>query len=157
MYLYLYLQAILIRKSIQKAGPGFGYGFVCAFCFTLAFFCLLCGLVLDGFKDTVKTQMQVKLADSWSQYNTGEYLGTIAFAYICFVMFSLFFFALIFFQGAVNEELGLPPVRPNNMGHYAKMDPYAMGLQDPNLMGVPGRVMVQHACCLPYTVKRLLF
>lgn len=48
------------RKSIQKGGPGFGYGFVCAFCFTLAFFCLLCGLVLDGFKDVVQDQLAVK-------------------------------------------------------------------------------------------------
>lgn len=48
------------RKSIQKGSPGFGYGFVCAFCFTLGFFCLLCGLVLDGFKDTVKDQLEVK-------------------------------------------------------------------------------------------------
>jgi hypothetical protein len=48
------------RKSVQKGGPGFGYGFVCAFCFTLAFFCLLCGLVLDGFKDTVKDHLGVK-------------------------------------------------------------------------------------------------
>lgn len=94
-------------------------------------------MVLDGFKDTVKDQLQVKLADQWSQYNTGEYLGTIGFAYICFVMFILFFFALIFFQGAVNEELGLPPVKAFNP--YAKMEnPYAMGMQDPNFMGAPG-------------------
>jgi hypothetical protein len=32
---------------------------VCDFCFTLAFFCLLCGLVLDGFKDVVREQLQV--------------------------------------------------------------------------------------------------
>ncbi len=45
---------------MQKGGPGFGYGFVCAFCFTMAFFCLLCGLVLDGFKDTVQDELEVK-------------------------------------------------------------------------------------------------
>jgi hypothetical protein len=45
---------------VQKGGPGFGYGFVCAFCFTMAFFCLLCGLVLDGFKDTVQDELEVK-------------------------------------------------------------------------------------------------
>jgi hypothetical protein len=33
---------------------------VCAFCFTLAFFCLLCGLVLDGFRETVRDQLAVK-------------------------------------------------------------------------------------------------
>jgi len=47
---------------MNKGSPGFGYGFVCAFCFTLAFFCLLCGLVLDGFKDVVKLQLEVKCA-----------------------------------------------------------------------------------------------
>lgn len=46
------------RKSINKSGPGFGYGFIVAFCFTLAFFCLLCGLVLDGFQDVVKNQLE---------------------------------------------------------------------------------------------------
>lgn len=134
------LQAILIKKSVQRAGPGFGYGFVCAFCFTLAFFCLLCGLVLDGFKDTVQDQLETKLPNTWSQINTGAYLGTIGFAYLCFVMFILFFFALILFQGAVTEELGLPPVR---MNPYARMDnqqnPYAMGMQDTNAGGPPGR------------------
>lgn len=55
----------MCRKSIQKGGPGFGYGFVCAFCFTLAFFCLLCGLMLDGFKDTVQDQLEVK-RESWA-------------------------------------------------------------------------------------------
>lgn len=39
--------------------------------------------------------------------HTGTYLGTIGFAYLCFVMFLLFFFALVVFQGAVTEELGL--------------------------------------------------
>lgn len=52
--------AILIRKSIEKRGPGLGYGFVVAMCFTLAFFVLLCGLVLDGFKDVVKGELEVK-------------------------------------------------------------------------------------------------
>ena len=52
--------SVMCRKSVQKGGPGFGYGFVCAFCFTLAFFCLLCGLVLDGFKDNVQDQLEVK-------------------------------------------------------------------------------------------------
>lgn len=44
---------------------------------------------------------------AWSPYNTGEYIGTIAFAYICFIMFILFSFALVVFQSAVSEELGI--------------------------------------------------
>ena len=97
----------LRRKSIAKRGAGFGYGFMCAMCFTLAFFTLLCGLVLDGFKDVVASELEVKLSGSWSKYNTGEYLGATALAYICFVMFMAFFLALVLFQGAVSEQLGI--------------------------------------------------
>ena len=46
------------RKSINRSGPGFGYGFLVAFCFTLAFFCLLVGLILDSFKDVVKNTLE---------------------------------------------------------------------------------------------------
>jgi hypothetical protein len=44
-----------------------------------------------------------------------RYNGTIAFAYICFIMFMLFCFALVVFQTAVSEELGIgaPPL----LGH----------------------------------------
>jgi hypothetical protein len=47
-------------KSIEKRGPGMGYGFVSAMCFTLAFFVLLCGLVLDGFRETVAAELETK-------------------------------------------------------------------------------------------------
>ncbi|WIA30712.1 hypothetical protein OEZ86_000780 [Tetradesmus obliquus] len=140
--------AILVKKTVSKGGPGLGYGFVCAFCFTLAFFCLLCGLVLDGFKDVVRDQLQMKLPDSWSSVNMGTYLGTIGFAYLCFVMFILFFFALVVFQGAVTQELGLPPVRA--MNPYAKMqgdmllNPYAVGMEDPAVM-----MMAQQGMMVP--------
>jgi len=50
---------------------------------------------------------RLAVAGSWSKVNTGTYLGTIGFAYLCFVMFILFFLALVMFQSAVNEELGL--------------------------------------------------
>uniref|UniRef100_A0A383W088 Uncharacterized protein n=1 Tax=Tetradesmus obliquus TaxID=3088 RepID=A0A383W088_TETOB len=144
----MYYCAILVKKTVSKGGPGLGYGFVCAFCFTLAFFCLLCGLVLDGFKDVVRDQLQMKLPDSWSSVNMGTYLGTIGFAYLCFVMFILFFFALVVFQGAVTQELGLPPVRA--MNPYAKMqgdmllNPYAVGMQDPAVM-----MMAQQGMMVP--------
>lgn len=45
------------RKSINRSGPGFGYGFLVAFCFTLAFFCLLVGLIMDSFKNTVEDNL----------------------------------------------------------------------------------------------------
>lgn len=47
------------------------------------------------------------VAGTWTQVNTGTYLGTIAFAYLSFVMFILFFLGLVLFQSAVSEELGL--------------------------------------------------
>lgn len=47
------------------------------------------------------------VAGTWTKVNTGTYLGTIGFAYLSFVMFILFFFGLVLFQSAVNEELGL--------------------------------------------------
>lgn len=47
------------------------------------------------------------MAGTWTKVNTGTYLGTIGFAYLSFVMFILFFFGLVLFQSAVNEELGL--------------------------------------------------
>jgi hypothetical protein len=52
--------AVLAKKSVDRDGPGFAYGFVAAMCVSLAFFALLCGLVLDGFKDVVRSELQVK-------------------------------------------------------------------------------------------------
>ncbi len=54
----MYLLACAYRKSINRSGPGFGYGFLVAFCFTLAFFLLLVGLVMDSFRDVVTEQLQ---------------------------------------------------------------------------------------------------
>lgn len=134
--------AILIRKSIEKRGPGFGYGFMVAMCFTLAFFVLLCGLVLDGFRETVRQELEVKLSGSWSKYSTGEYNATIALAYLCFIMFIVFCFALIVFQTAVSEELGIAAVRPSAaFNPYAQMaelpypPPYGVG---PDMIGAMG-------------------
>ncbi|GFH21086.1 uncharacterized protein HaLaN_18322 [Haematococcus lacustris] len=43
------MHTIVHRKSINRSGPSFGYGFVMAWCFVMAFFTFLCGLVLDSF------------------------------------------------------------------------------------------------------------
>lgn len=47
------------------------------------------------------------MRDTWTELNSGVYVATIVFAYLCFVMFLLFFVALILFQGAVSDELGI--------------------------------------------------
>jgi hypothetical protein len=52
--------AVLAKKTSDKRGGGFGFGFIAAMCASLAFFALLCGLVLDGFKDVVRSELQVK-------------------------------------------------------------------------------------------------
>jgi hypothetical protein len=48
------------RKTIKKSGPGFAYGFITAMCLVLSFFVFLCGLVLDGFRDVVTNELEVK-------------------------------------------------------------------------------------------------
>lgn len=47
------------------------------------------------------------VAGTWSKVDTGTFRGTIGFAYLCFCLLLLFFFALVIFQGEVNESLGL--------------------------------------------------
>lgn len=49
---------ILIRKTVNQTGPSFGYGFIAAWCFVMSFFTLLCGLVMEGFKDVVSDQLE---------------------------------------------------------------------------------------------------
>jgi hypothetical protein len=43
-----------------RSGPGFGYGFIMAWCFVLSFFCFLCGLVTSGFYPVVTAQLQTR-------------------------------------------------------------------------------------------------
>lgn len=81
-------------------------------CFTLSFFVLLCGLVLDGFRGVVASELEAKAAATgWSKVNTGQYVGAIAFSYLCFVMFLVFSLCLVAFQSAVSEELGIAGMR----------------------------------------------
>ncbi|GIL62966.1 hypothetical protein Vafri_17133 [Volvox africanus] len=116
---------ILLKKSINRSGPGFGYGFMVAFCFTLAFFCLLVGLVMDSFRATIHNTLEGKNT-SWSKYSTELYVGAEVFAFICFVMFMLFFLTLVIFQGAVTDHLGINTEMNNP---YVPMaDPAALGL-----------------------------
>lgn len=52
-----YCALCVCRKSIAKTGPGFGYGFIVAWAFVMSFFTLLCGLIMEGFTQTVETQL----------------------------------------------------------------------------------------------------
>ncbi|GFR46625.1 hypothetical protein Agub_g8230 [Astrephomene gubernaculifera] len=109
---------ILLKRSINRSGPGFGYGFMVAFCFTLAFFCLLVGLIMDGFREVIDTQLTEKpvssnstvsavLDTNWTKYSTELYVGAEVFAFICFAMFIIFFLTLVIFQAAVTDHLGI--------------------------------------------------
>mmetsp|Transcript_16518 Transcript_16518/g.35726 ORF Transcript_16518/g.35726 Transcript_16518/m.35726 type:complete len:230 (-) Transcript_16518:301-990(-) len=101
---------ILIRKSINKSGPGFGYGFIMAWSFVMAFYCLLCGLVLDSFTtnvDFVTDQHELNNSTGWTSYYTQIYNGTIILAYICAGMFTIFFLCLVIFQGGITKTIGM--------------------------------------------------
>lgn len=43
---------------MMRGAPGFGYGFVLAWAFVLSFFNLMCGLILEGFKDVIKAELE---------------------------------------------------------------------------------------------------
>lgn len=46
------------RRSMVRTAAGFGYGAVLAWAFVMSFFTLMCGLILEGFKDVVVTQLE---------------------------------------------------------------------------------------------------
>eukprot|EP00879_Flechtneria_rotunda_P023321 GHRR01024670.1.p1 GENE.GHRR01024670.1~~GHRR01024670.1.p1 ORF type:complete len:190 (+),score=51.37 GHRR01024670.1:645-1214(+) len=96
---------VLIRKSIAKTGPGFGYGFIVAWAFVLSFFILMCSLIMEGFSTTVERQLTAE--SGWTGVMTGAFKATYIFGYIVCVMFMLFFLTLLIFQGAVTKQLGI--------------------------------------------------
>jgi len=121
----------LIKKSINRAGPGFGFGFIVSFSFILAFFLLLCGLVLDGFRTTVQNleaydwSNPTGLANNqtanpsgfkWSKYDSQTFVGAEVFALLNFCTFLMFGAALCILQAGVSEQLGIVDNR------YAQLD-----------------------------------
>lgn len=85
---------VLLRKSIaKKAGAGFGYGFVVGWCFVMAFFTLMCGLVMQGFTSTVEGQLTAE--SGWTSMMTGAFKATYVFGYIVACMFVIFFLVLV--------------------------------------------------------------
>ena len=96
---------ILIRKSINKSGPSFGYGFIMAWCFMMSFYCLQCGLVLGSFSTTALSQGNG--VTGWTQYYTQIYQGTTAMNYVCAAFFMCFFVCLVAFQGGISKHLNM--------------------------------------------------
>eukprot|EP00798_Chlamydomonas_sp_ICE-L_P021616 gene21616-28616_t len=118
----------LIKKSINRAGPGFGYGFIVAFCFSLSSFLLLCGLVLDGFKKVVVDVLeQPGAVGSWTKYSSDLYMGTFVFAIITFCSFLLFGIALMVLQSGMSDHLGIEVTPKQNPGYGppSGYDPYS--------------------------------
>ncbi|MEW5307497.1 MAG: hypothetical protein WDW36_009888 [Sanguina aurantia] len=96
---------ILIKKTINRSGPGFGYGFIMAWCFVMAFFTLLCGLVLDSFSGTVASDLASE--PSWGAISTGVYSGTVVFCFVCMGFYVVFFICLAVFSRGISKQLGL--------------------------------------------------
>lgn len=117
----------LIKKSINRAGPGFGYGFIVAYAFCLSFFMLLCGLVLDCFrpklaslsKDINWTAFNTSNTSfKWNHYDHTTVIGAEVFALINFVTFLLFAIVLVVLQAGVSEQLGIE----NSGGAYSAVN-----------------------------------
>mmetsp|Transcript_4537 Transcript_4537/g.7717 ORF Transcript_4537/g.7717 Transcript_4537/m.7717 type:complete len:333 (-) Transcript_4537:930-1928(-) len=115
----------LIKKSVNRAGPGFSYGFMVAFSFSLSFFLLLCGLVLDGFRHEVKQSLEPQTyangttyggVSNWSTYNSQAFIGTEVLALLSFCTYFLFGFALVFLQSAISDQLGINSAAGYDMG-----------------------------------------
>lgn len=56
---------VLVRRSWVREQPGFGYGAIVAWSFVMSFLLLMVGLVLEGFKDVVKTQLEPSERGRW--------------------------------------------------------------------------------------------
>ena len=41
-----------------RTAPGFGYGWVLAWAFVMSFFALMAGLILQGFTDVIKAELE---------------------------------------------------------------------------------------------------
>jgi hypothetical protein len=104
---------ILVRKSINATGPSFGYGFIMAWSFMMAFYMLLCGLVLDSFSTSALTS-DPNGSSGWTQYYSDVYQGTVVFNYICASMFILFFLGFVVFQGGISKHLQLYDAKTDN-------------------------------------------
>jgi len=122
---------ILLKKTINRGGPGFGYGFLTSFCFTISFFSLLCGLVLESFSQTALDQLSA--LPSWGTLQSGTYQACMGFAFLCFVMFLLFFLVLVIFQSAVSEQLGMDMGKGVPGGGFST--PPAFGQTNPTFGG----------------------
>ncbi|KAI8464151.1 MAG: hypothetical protein J3K34DRAFT_441378 [Monoraphidium minutum] len=96
---------VLVRRSIARTGPGFGYGFVVAWAFVMSFFTLMCGLILEGFKDVVSSELEK--TENWTALATGAFQACYGFSYVVSGLFMLFFLIMLVFQGAVTKELGI--------------------------------------------------
>ncbi|GBF99933.1 hypothetical protein Rsub_12626 [Raphidocelis subcapitata] len=96
---------VLLRRSMARGAAGFGYGFMLAWAFVLSFFTLLCGLVIEGFKDVVVKELEK--TENWTTLATGAFHASYAFSYIVSALFMVFFLVLLLLQNQITKELGI--------------------------------------------------
>lgn len=108
VFLYLFVSfCTLLGKTTFRSGAGFTYGFITSSSIHMAMMCLLCGLVLIGFKDHVENNFE-KDSDNvgieWSKIDTQIYKATFSMAFISTLMYLVFFVILVFDKGAVQKS-----------------------------------------------------
>lgn len=151
---------ILIRKSVNRSGPSFGYGFIMAWSFMMAFYCLLCGLILDSFSTdalspsvsgnaTDITGKPIATSSSWTAYYSQVYHGTVILNYICCGLFLIFFLAFVVFQGGISKHLNMYDAktdRKRRPGHgHGRAGRSAV--RQPERLRRARRVRRQHGVC----------
>ncbi|GBF97163.1 hypothetical protein Rsub_10350 [Raphidocelis subcapitata] len=77
----------------------------------LSVFVLLCGVVLDGFREAVSSQLEAKVS-TWTASSTREFASASAFAFIAFVALLMACVLLVVFRPVVEAELGIAPAQP---------------------------------------------
>lgn len=113
---------ILLRKQIKRAGPGFGYGFVVAWCFVMSWFTLICALILDSFNK--QAQRYYSQESGWNQ---NAYVATYIVSYITAAMFMVFFVCMLLFQGGIEKRLGLAPTKKFTKSQTLEMNALNQG------------------------------
>ncbi|GMH39593.1 hypothetical protein BSKO_07491 [Bryopsis sp. KO-2023] len=108
VFLYLFVSfCTLLGKTIFRSGAGFTYGFITSSSIHMAMMCLLCGLVLIGFKEDVVSKFEddpKKLGTEWGKIDTQAYKATFSMAFVSTLMYLIFFGILVFDKGAVQKN-----------------------------------------------------
>ena len=95
---------ILLGKTLMATGAGFGYGLLLSSSLHMAVTSLLCALVMHGFEDTVKDELEKVEDIDWQGLETNTYEATWSFAYMAAGVYLVFFIWLFLAPGAFRKE-----------------------------------------------------